>query len=116
MNTTFGYFDWFHNTGFVRSPNYPANYPNNQVCRWSIRVAPGYRIQVTVVQADIVHAAHGGELGDSLQVDDGISFKRSQDNSAPWTFLSAGHHVRVLFVTDSDDTGEGFYIRYERGI
>lgn len=79
-------------------------------------VAPGYRIQVTVDEADIVHAAHGGHLGDSLQVDDGMSSKRSQDHLAPWTFLSAGHNVRVLFVTDSADTGEGFYIRYERGI
>lgn len=71
---------------------------------------------MTVVEADIAYATHVGKVGDSLQVDDGRSLKRSHDNVAPWTFLSAGHHVRVLFVTDSADTAKGFYLRYERGI
>lgn len=113
-NTTYGYFDWYHNTGFVRSTNYPANYPNNQDCRWFIKVAPGYRIVVTVDHADIAYATHVGSLGDSLQVDDGRSFNSSHDRLPPWTFLSAGSLVRVRFESDSLDTGSGFYLRYER--
>ena len=31
-------------SGSVRSPNYPSNYPNNVVCTWTIKVARGYRI------------------------------------------------------------------------
>lgn len=116
MNTTYGYFDWYHNSGFVRSTNYPENYPNNQDCRWFIKVAPGYRIHVTVDVADIAYATHVGNLGDSLQVDDGRSSTSSDDHSAPWTFLSAGPLVRVRFETDSQDTEKGFYLRYERGI
>ena len=116
VNTTYGYLDWYRNTGFVRSTNYPANYLNNQDCRWFIKVAPGYRIRVTVEKADIAHATHVGSLGDSLQVDDGRSSTNSHEMSLPWTFLSAGNLVRVRFETDSQDTGKGFYLRYERGI
>ena len=115
-NTTFGYLDYYHNTGFVRSTNYPANYPNNQDCRWFIKVAPGYRILVTVSHADIASAAHVGSLGDSLQVDDGRSIISSHDQVLPWTFLSTGPLVRVRFESDSLDTGKGFYLRYKRGI
>ena len=71
---------------------------------------------MTVDKADIAYATHVGNLGDSLQVDDGRSFTSSHDYSAPWTFLSAGPLVRVRFETDSLDTGKGFYLRYERGI
>ncbi|XP_020605209.1 uncharacterized protein LOC110044027 isoform X4 [Orbicella faveolata] len=114
VNTTYGYFDWYHNTGFVQSTNYPANYLNNQDCRWFIKVAPGYRIHVTVDKADIAYATHVGSLGDSLHVDDGRSFRSSHDYLPPWTFLSAGSLVRVRFETDAHDTGKGFYLRYER--
>lgn len=116
MNTTYGYFDWSHNSGFVQSPGYPANYPNEQICRWSIKVAPGYRIFLTVDEADVAHAARSGGLGDMLQVDDGISVKSSRHSSAPWTFLSIGRLVRVLFITDERNSGKGFRLRYERGI
>lgn len=30
--------------------------------------------------------------------------------------MSAGSLVRVRFETDSQDTGKGFHLRYERGI
>lgn len=70
---------------------------------------------MTVDHADIAYASETGVLGDSLQVDDGRSFKRSRDESTPWTFLSSGPLVRVRFETDSHDTATGFYLRYERG-
>ena len=116
VNTTFGYLDWYHNTGFVKSPDYPSNYPHNQVCRWSIQVAPGFRILATVKQADLAHAAQSGGLGDTLQLDDGTSGKTSIEHSAPWEFLSNASLVRIIFITDSANAGKGFYIHYERGM
>ena len=115
VNTTFGYLDWFHNSGFVRSPGYPSSYPSNLHCRWTIRVLYGYRIRVTVLKADIAGADNGG-LGDLLQVDDGKASKNSRDFPAPWDFLSSEHLVRVLFTSDGSYSGEGFYLEYERGI
>lgn len=115
-NTTFGYRDWYHNTGFVKSPDYPSNYPHNQLCRWSIQVAPGFRILATVKQADLAHAAQSGGLGDTLHLDDGISAKTSIEHSAPWEFLSNSSLVRIIFITDSANAGKGFYIHYERGM
>lgn len=115
LNTTFGYLDWFHNSGFVRSPGYPSSYPNNLHCRWTIQVLYGYRIHVTVWRADIAGADYGG-LGDWLQVDDGKTSKNSRDLSAPWDFLSSEHLVRVLFTSDGSNSGQGFYLQYERGI
>lgn len=116
MNTTFGYLDWYQSSGFVRSPGYPLKYPDNLVCRWSVRVAPGFRILVTVMHADIAHATQSGGLGDTLQVDDGITRKTSHEQSVPWEFLSAGDLVRVIFIADAMNSGEGFYLQYERGI
>ena len=113
---TFNYSDRFHNTGYIHSPGYPSNYPNNLICRWSIRVAPGYRIHVTVTRANIVHSAQSGGLGDSLQVDDGKTHKISYKESVPWEFLSVKNLVRVLFITDAANSDEGFYLQYERGI
>lgn len=114
VNSTFGYLDWYHNRGFVRSPNYPVNYPSNQLCRWSIRVAPGFLIRVNVSVADLSHAAQSGGLGDTLSVDDGISQKSSHVNTVPWEFLSVGNMVRVIFNTDAMNSGKGFYLQYER--
>ena len=117
VNTTFGYLDGYHNTGFVRSPHHrDNNYPNNLVCRWSIRVAPGFLIKVTVQQADLSHAAQPGGLGDTLLVSDGVSYKTSHQNMVPWEFLSTKNLVRVVFTSDSANSGRGFYLQYERGI
>ena len=115
VNTTFGYLDKYHSSGFVQSPNYPSNYDNNLVCRWLIRVAPGYRIHLTVKKEDVDHEAHAGGLGDELRVEDETSDKSSSDFSAPWSFLSKGSLVRLLFVTDSANTGKGFNLTYIRG-
>ena len=115
VNTTFGYLDKYHSSGFVQSPNYPSNYDNNLLCRWFIRVAPGYRIHLTVREEDVDHEAHAGGLGDELRVKDETSDKSSSDFSAPWSFLSKGSLVRLLFVTDSANTGKGFNLNYIRG-
>ncbi|XP_067052699.1 deleted in malignant brain tumors 1 protein-like isoform X2 [Acropora muricata] len=112
VNSTFGYLDWYHNRGFVRSPDYPVNYPSNQFCRWSIRVAPGFLVKVIVSVADLSHAAQSGGLGDTLTVFDGN--KSSHVNTVPWEFLSVGHMVRVTFDTDAMNSGRGFYLEYER--
>ncbi|XP_068722638.1 deleted in malignant brain tumors 1 protein-like [Montipora capricornis] len=114
VNTTFGYLDWLHNTGFVRSPRHPYGYPNDLVCRWNIRVAPGFLIKVTVQQADLSHAAQSGGLGDTLLVSDGVSSETSYENKVPWEFLSTRNLVQVLFTSDSVNSGRGFYLRYER--
>lgn len=116
VNTTFGYSDQYHSSGFVRSPGYPSNYNNDLLCRWHIQVAPGYRIYLTVHKEDVAHAAHSGGLGDRLTVEDQTSVKSSRDSSAPWTFLSTGSFVRVVFITDSKNTGRGFYLSYVRGL
>ena len=57
-----------------------------------------------------------GDWGDTLQVDDGVTRKTSHEQSAPWEFLSAGDLVRVIFITDAVNSGNGFYLQYERGI
>lgn len=100
----------------MRSPNYPVNYTHNLLCRWSIRVAPGFLVRVIVSVADLSHAAQSGGLGDTLSVDDGISQKSSHANTVPWEFLSVGNMVRVIFSTDAMNSGKGFYLDYERGI
>ncbi|PFX16283.1 Neurotrypsin [Stylophora pistillata] len=114
VNTTFGYLDKYHSSGFIHSPNYPSNYDNNLLCRWFIRVAPGYRIHLSVLKEDVNHEAHAGGLGDKLTIEDQESSENSRDSPAPWSFLSKGSFVRLVFVTDSANTGKGFYLRYTR--
>ena len=117
MNRTFGYYDLHRNGGYIHSPGYPSsNYANKLYCKWSIRVAAPYRVRVTVEKADISHAAQAEGLGDSLRIDDGLNAMSSQENSAPWSFLSSAHLVRVVFLTDDRLTGMGFFLSFSRGI
>ena len=39
--------------GFIQSPNYPENYPNNADCSWLIELIPGTRLQMYIDDVSI---------------------------------------------------------------
>lgn len=44
-------------SGSFSSPGYPQAYPRDTECEWYISTAPGTRIQITIHEFDIEHAA-----------------------------------------------------------
>lgn len=111
VNITFGYYDYYHNTGFIRSPGYPTQtYGNNLQCQWSLFVQQGHTITVKVTDMEF-HASST----DILVIDDGYHSERSTDHSLPWSFSSNDRFVRVFFSTDASGQAKGFMMKYERG-
>ncbi|XP_031569217.1 uncharacterized protein LOC116303758 isoform X3 [Actinia tenebrosa] len=110
VNTTFGYYDYYHDTGFIRSPGYPTQlYGNNLQCQWSVFVQQGYKIIMKVTDMDL-HASSN----DNLVIDDGHHTERSTGRSLPWSFQSTDRFLRVYFSTDSSGQAKGFMMKYER--
>lgn len=44
-------------SGTFSSPGYPQAYPRDTECEWYISTAPGTRVQITIHEFDIEHAA-----------------------------------------------------------
>lgn len=41
--------NFFTNTGFIKSPGYPQNYPRSVSCAYTITVKPGSQIMLDVI-------------------------------------------------------------------
>ena len=46
---------WITNSpeGYIQSPNYPNNYPNNSDCAWIIQVNPGTNLRLQIDDVSI---------------------------------------------------------------
>lgn len=115
VNVTFGYFDHNHNTGYIKSPGYPASYGNNEKCNWTIVVQTGFQINVRIVNLEFASS------GDFFAIDDGKTTQTSRDHKLPWSFKSRDRMLRVSFMSNSRSRRKraiaplGFYMKYERG-
>ncbi|XP_019640486.1 PREDICTED: CUB and sushi domain-containing protein 1-like [Branchiostoma belcheri] len=102
--------------GYIMSPFYPGNYPNNADCSWTI-TAPS----TTVIQLDFVET-FDIETGlncpyDYVQVIDGqISFSpvlgRLCGTTLPPTLRTTGNAMTVQFHTDYSEPRAGFKAKY----
>ena len=105
-------------TGTIVTPNYPNNYPNNVICRWSIRVPSGNHIIATFNAFNL----EGGNNcpADSLTIADGVSqfaatlgtFCGSQ---LPSPVQSSGDQMLLTFSSNFGAPQTGFNISYTTG-
>ncbi|KAM6186271.1 LOW QUALITY PROTEIN: scavenger receptor cysteine-rich domain-containing protein DMBT1 [Rhynchocyon petersi] len=97
-------------SGYIFSPFYPSNYPNNANCLWNIEVQNNYR--VTIIFTDV--QLEGGCSYDYIEVFDGPS------HSSPLiarvckngSFVSSSNFMAVRFVSDGSVTRSGFRAQY----
>nr|XP_023646366.1 cubilin [Paramormyrops kingsleyae] len=102
--------------GYITSPNYPSNYPENIDCIWIITVPNGESVQIDFVDEFYIEQNTGCvydylELRDGATSDDPL-IARLCGNQKPPTQRSTGTVMRLRFRTDSMVTHKGFRAKY----
>uniref|UniRef100_A0AAQ6IP89 Tumor necrosis factor, alpha-induced protein 6 n=1 Tax=Anabas testudineus TaxID=64144 RepID=A0AAQ6IP89_ANATE len=105
----------------IQSPGFPAEYQDEQICSWHIRVRLGQRIHLHFLEFDVEDDTSC--LADYLEVydsyDDVSGF--TQVDSKPvwfWTYLTAdfvcftGNVMTLKFLSDASITAGGFQLQY----
>ncbi|KAI4871253.1 hypothetical protein NFI96_019773 [Prochilodus magdalenae] len=98
-------------SGAFNSPNYPAAYPPNIECVWTIISSPGNRLQLSFIQFELQQSTSCDK--DYLEIREGSStgalVGRFCGTSLPSNYTSLiGHVLWVKFVSDSSVSGAGF--------
>uniref|UniRef100_A0A8C5PBH1 Cubilin n=1 Tax=Leptobrachium leishanense TaxID=445787 RepID=A0A8C5PBH1_9ANUR len=101
--------------GTITSPRYPLVYPHGVSCTWHISVQPGnlIRLAFTLFNLEHFHTC----ANDYLDIYDGVIATENKvgrycGRSVPPTITSASNLMALHFVTDSDNTLEGFSADY----
>ncbi|KAJ7424916.1 hypothetical protein WISP_26112 [Willisornis vidua] len=98
-----------------KSPGYPNEYENEQICYWHIRVKYGQRIQLQFlefdVEEDVACMADFLEIYDSYDDINGFVGRFCGDE-LPDDIISTGNVMTLKFLTDASVTAGGFQVRY----
>ncbi|XP_063063043.1 cubilin [Engraulis encrasicolus] len=102
--------------GYIMSPNYPSNYPQNIDCIWVISVPNGEAVQLDF-EGDFNIEPHTDCRYDYLEVRDGSSsdsdlMARLCGSMRPSTQHSTGPVMYLRFRTDTSQTHVGFKAKY----
>ncbi|XP_054685520.1 tumor necrosis factor-inducible gene 6 protein isoform X2 [Grus americana] len=98
-----------------KSPGYPNEYENDQICYWHIRVKYGQRIHLQFLEFDVEDdtacMADFLEIYDSYDDINGFVGRFCGDE-LPDDIISTGNVMTLKFLTDASVTAGGFQIRY----
>ncbi|XP_026057290.1 cubilin-like [Carassius auratus] len=102
--------------GYITSPNYPSNYPQNIDCVWIITVPNGEAVQLDF-EDDFYIEPHTGCMYDYIEIRDGPTsdaglIGRLCGNTRPSTQHSSGTTMYLRFRTDGSVTHIGFKAKY----
>ena len=114
--------------GYLTSPNYPQNYPNNSNCQWVVRMRPATTLQFQFVYMDLPNSntecsedyliMRNGERPTSPFFLINPSQGPNQNghicgSTLPQTKNTSSNSLYVSFKSDSSVTGQGFKLRYK---
>ncbi|KAM9305668.1 tumor necrosis factor-inducible gene 6 protein [Gastrophryne carolinensis] len=99
----------------IKSPGYPDEYENEQICYWHIRLQIGQRIHIQFLELDIEEDTDC--LSDYLEIYDSYDdvhglVGRYCGDMLPDDIISTGNVMTLKFLTDSSIVGGGFQIKY----
>ncbi|XP_059183305.1 cubilin [Centropristis striata] len=102
--------------GYITSPNYPQNYPQNMDCVWVITVPNGEAVQIDFEDEFYIEPTSSCvydylELRDGSTLNDGL-ISRLCGNTRPSTQHSTGSSMLLRFRTDTSVTHKGFKAKY----
>uniref|UniRef100_A0A3B5AXX3 Cubilin n=1 Tax=Stegastes partitus TaxID=144197 RepID=A0A3B5AXX3_9TELE len=102
--------------GYITSPNYPQNYPQNIDCVWVITVPNGEAVQLDF-EDDFYIESSASCAHDYLELRDGTTsnsdlISQLCGNTRPSTQRSTGFSMRLRFRTDNSVTHKGFKAKY----
>ncbi|XP_063773612.1 deleted in malignant brain tumors 1 protein-like [Pseudophryne corroboree] len=105
-------------TGTFYSPQFPGLYPDNALCIWEIRVAPGKTVDLSFVYLDLEIASSCGY--DSVTIYDGLPLSSPQLGKictpVNYTFMSTSNVMGVVFRTDGSVRKTGFQAVYSSSL
>ncbi|XP_073926838.1 tumor necrosis factor-inducible gene 6 protein isoform X2 [Castor canadensis] len=98
-----------------KSPGFPNEYDDNQVCYWHIRLKYGQRIHLSFLDFDLEDDP--GCLADYVEIydsyDDVHGFVgRYCGDELPEDIISTGNVMTLKFLSDASVTAGGFQIKY----
>ncbi|XP_065114614.1 cubilin [Paramisgurnus dabryanus] len=98
--------------GYITSPNYPSNYPQNIDCVWIVHVPNGEAVQLDF-EDDFYIEPHTGCLYDYIEIRNGPTsdadlIGRLCGNTRPSTQHSTGTTMYIRFRTDTSIAHIGF--------
>ncbi|XP_054478628.1 cubilin [Anoplopoma fimbria] len=102
--------------GYITSPNYPQNYPQNIDCIWVITVPNGEAVQIDFEDEFYIEPT-ASCIYDYLELRDGSTtntgfISRLCGNTRPSTQHSTGSSMLLRFRTDTSVTHKGFKAKY----
>nr|XP_014268202.2 cubilin [Maylandia zebra] len=102
--------------GYITSPNYPQNYPQNIDCIWVITVPNGEAVQIDFEDQFYIEPTSSC-MYDYLELRDGSTsnnniISRLCGNTRPSTQHSTGSSMWLRFRTDASVTRQGFKAKY----
>uniref|UniRef100_A0A8C4D9G2 Cubilin n=1 Tax=Dicentrarchus labrax TaxID=13489 RepID=A0A8C4D9G2_DICLA len=102
--------------GYITSPNYPQNYPQNIDCIWVITVPNGEAVQIDFEDEFYIEPT-ASCMYDYLEVRDGSTsntdlISRLCGNTLPSTQHSTGSSMLLRFRTDTSVTHKGFKAKF----
>uniref|UniRef100_A0A3Q3W0B5 Cubilin n=1 Tax=Mola mola TaxID=94237 RepID=A0A3Q3W0B5_MOLML len=102
--------------GYITSPNYPQNYPQNIDCIWAITVPNGEAVRLDFEDEFYIEPADSCQH-DYLELHDGPTLNadvisRLCGNTRPSTQHSSGSSVLLRFRTDNSVTHKGFKAKF----
>ncbi|XP_055511366.1 LOW QUALITY PROTEIN: seizure 6-like protein [Leucoraja erinacea] len=100
--------------GRVLSPNYPANYSNNQTCTWTIAGTKGQKFHMHFEKVSLAGKEDRLIIYNGQDTNSAVLYDSSRNEYFPLEgLISNGRFVQVEFTSDETATAGGFNIRYE---
>lgn len=100
--------------GRVLSPNYPANYSNNQTCTWTIAGTKGQKFHMHFEKVSLAGKEDRLIIYNGQDTTSAVLYDSSRNEYFPLEgLISNGRFVQVDFTSDETATAGGFNIRYE---
>ncbi|CAH2319510.1 membrane frizzled-related [Pelobates cultripes] len=103
--------------GSISSPNYPEKYPGKILCRWHLSVPDEFVIQLQF--HDFSLEMERGCTFDYVEIHDSTSLGTASmmgrfcGSHLPPNLTSSGPHMYIVFVSDEEESGLGFFATYE---
>ena len=106
-------------SGQLKSPGFPNNYPNNKICYWTITVPFGFSVTLDFetfevsqnappCQYDYVEIRDGGNLTSKI-------LGKFCGNTLPGSIRSTGNQLFVTFHSSASYSRKGFSASFTKG-
>ncbi|XP_031795774.1 cubilin [Sarcophilus harrisii] len=113
--------DYTSQFGFLYSPNFPSNYPNNAECIYTISVERGHQIALNFANFSLEDPIGLVCIADYVEVKDGghensLSLGKHCGTDKPPMIISHSNKLWIKFKSDSFETHSGFFAYWDASL